>query len=1050
MGNIIDEVIPIASIIDLKKINTMLVIPNAIRVQTAKRTYYFRTFTDRAETFREIVKLLPNKSVVSQEDDVDEKTRQIFNLEPSDTILSMYSANMHHDPGFTEGKVLLTTHHILFLANDDFSTRRCKIAWSNVLNIEKRKSFLVRNNAVYITARNDSIFLSSGKWDRDKVVDEEMIAIWRGGHQALGKDSSLASVDSTSDFSSSGVRCRTLTCNVVAALKTPRSTVATTQPGAPGRAITDASMEYERQLQRSLDAVTFTISVVDCVTQKKGADRKAGNPCTIDLHAPWVIENLTCFDLEVQLVDKTRSIIARAAIFLGSSCQMVSVDLRRELRLRARIIRSNVNGGNHFGPWSPLVPFYSTEDLETESSMFVPDITGDGSQEVVVEVAQDQMSCGFRVCLYNRFWILNVSGLRIEGQRRPGLEHAPNRLLPLGTPVGWDGGEGLEIKVPGFGWSSPVSLTDQSENKCTVALTAEELPGYGACGGLDTAASMGTQEMYLEVSASAGIGRFDRTIVITIAPVIIIENCLPDAEILVWQRATPALPALNQQKGPRITLAVGETRPFYPEGITQYCRLSINLKTDGAKESCAVFAPDFCLRGRQEAKRESDTSRDVDDCGNLEPILLRLSSGRLLLLLSEVNRANTIVLKVFEKHEAIPHCIFNRSYFTLHFRQVGDRLKRLVIVEPWKEEPLVWPEPTELPRKLVLEKIDGTPVPKSAEVVCDDLLLLNVPLYMREQRDLLNKALSTIIGQQGRSEVTSWLGSRYLLRLNNPDHRNMERDEACAVVPPPLLIQLTGSQLILNSSSAGIVAEQVQKGGPASNGLCVLRHEEVECATAPTERISLATAAAAASTIDRAERRTEWVIENIGDENGIRGHGVWVNTKRLSGRIVLKHGDRILLGLPGSRMEEDKVRVRGESGIVYIFEDYLEHRKQHINQASNLQTSVRLGLKGTKVINVHVGLLSDSSINLTSKSRSTYSFAAPALSVALEDDVLSGASEEVLFMSMKNIKASVFSDGITRQFHAQVLGLQIDNQVVTLFCINLFFPASLTFFHLDV
>jgi hypothetical protein len=131
--------------------------------------------------------------------------------------------------------------------------------------------------------------------------------------------------------------------------------------------------------------------------------------------------------------------------------------------------------------------------------------------------------------------------------------------------------------------------------------------------------------------------------------------------------------------------------------------------------------------------------------------------------------------------------------------------------------------------------------------------------------------------------------------------------------------------------------------------------------------------------------------------------------------------------------------------MVYIFEDYLEHQKQHINQASNLQTSVRLGLKGTKVINVHVGLLSDSSINLTSKSRSTYSFAAPALSVALEDDDLSGASEEVLFMSMKNIKASVFSDGITRQFHAQVLGLQLDNQVVTLFCINLFLLFSLFF-----
>ena len=56
--------------------------------------------------------------------------------------------------------------------------------------------------------------------------------------------------------------------------------------------------------------------------------------------------------------------------------------------------------------------------------------------------------------------------------------------------------------------------------------------------------------------------------------------------------------------------------------------------------------------------------------------------------------------------------------------------------------------------------------------------------------------------------------------------------------------------------------------------------------------------------------------------------------------------------------------------------------------------------------------------------------AAPALNVVLEDDMPSGASEEVLFLSMQNMTASVLSDGFTRQFTAQVLGFQLDNQVI--------------------
>jgi len=738
VGNVVKEIIPMASIVDLKKVNTALVIPNAIRIQTAERTYFFRTFKNRADTFREIVKLLPNKSVVSQEDDVDEKTRRIFRLEPSDTILSMYSVNWHHDPGFTDGKVLLTSKHLLFISNDDSSTRKRKIPWATVVNIEKRKSFLVRNNAVCVSTANDCLFLSSGKWDRDKVVDEEMNVLWRAEQQGA-KSEFFSSPDDTHQFADSGVRCRTLTCSVVESQKTPQYSM---PKGGSGQVTIDKVMEYERQLQRSRDTLSFTVSIVDGVTQGRGVDRKAGNPCIVELHSPWILQNLTCSNLELQLVDKTRNVIARAAVSQGTSRQVTSVGLRRELRLRARTMRVDA-GGNQFGPWSPLVSVYSTEDVETENRITVPDMSGEGIQEVVVEMLQDAASCGFRLCLYNRFWLLNLSGLRVECQSGP--EESPCRDLPLGSAVGWDGGEQVELRVAGYAPSFPFPVMDQSEHSATVALTASDLAGYGTVGGEHAVGSAGTRELYLEVSTSAGVGRFDRTIVITIAPVILIENCLPDEEILVWQRATRALPALNEEMGPRVTLASGRSRPFYPEGIRKYCRLSINLKVDGVHKSCACFSPEVWW------------GTDVQGGGvggggaNSEPIILRLSSGRLVMVSSEMNHTNTVILKVRDTLGAAPHSIFNRSYFSLDFRQVGDDQKRNVRVEPWTEEPLVWPEPTDLPHRLVLVKIDGILVPRSVEVDADELLSKSIRLYLDAQINTLESAMEG--GQVGTDHV---------------------------------------------------------------------------------------------------------------------------------------------------------------------------------------------------------------------------------------------------------------------------------------------------------
>ena len=726
MGDSIKEVIPVTSITELKKINTALVIPNAIKITTGKRSYYFRTLVNRAETFREIVKLLSDKSIVSQEDDVDQKTRTLFNLEASDTILAMYSATWHHDPGFTEGKLLLTNRHLLFVSNDEASKSRRKIAWTRVREIEKRKSFLVRNNAVYVLGDtpDNSIFLSSSKWDRDKVVEEEMSVLLRNARGLVGNNTGAASEslpcvhsDDSLRFSDTGVRCRTLTCNVVQAIKTPTS--------SGDASSVNAQKEYERQLQRSRDAVIFTVSVVDCKTQGKAFDRKPGNPCMVELHAPWLIENLTASNMQVQLVDKTKSVIALVDVAPAECRRVTTVDLRRELRLRMRMIKqypgSSTEPQKRCGLWSHLVSVYSMEDGESESVLDVPNVDhGEGSQEVVAEVTQDAVSCGFRICLYNKFWILNISGLDVFAQSQPFHDGNSNsRRLPLGAPVGWSGGKGLEIQVPGYRLSTEFALTDNAEHTSTLVMAAQDgkselgrptetVAGMQAGSGFPSWA-LPVKELSLNLSTSAGLDRFDRTIVVTIAPVLLVENCLPDADIVVWQRETPALPTLGDH-GPRLLLAPSETRPMYPEGTRNYCRLSVNLKEGGIHQACAMFAPEMWRRTTE------DGFEDALPADSSEPILVRMSCGRLAVVSADVNRANTVILKVRDAVGHISDRILNRSHFSLDFRQVQDRQRRLLHVDAWSEEPLVWPEPTDLPQKLVLAKVNGVSVPPSAQL----------------------------------------------------------------------------------------------------------------------------------------------------------------------------------------------------------------------------------------------------------------------------------------------------------------------------------------------
>lgn len=172
------DVIFLNSITSIAKCTTAFVFPNAISITTKEKTYYFRTLLNRGEVFRLILSLLP-KDVAKVDDDVDERARRLFKLEPSDVITSVHSCAWHHEPKITDGHVLLTRRHVCFMGNSENRPALIKFPWSGVNMIEKKKSFVVRSNAVLITTSTSELFLSSSRWNRDKVFEEEMGPLWR-------------------------------------------------------------------------------------------------------------------------------------------------------------------------------------------------------------------------------------------------------------------------------------------------------------------------------------------------------------------------------------------------------------------------------------------------------------------------------------------------------------------------------------------------------------------------------------------------------------------------------------------------------------------------------------------------------------------------------------------------------------------------------------------------------------------------------------------------------------------------------------------------------
>ena len=252
---------------------------------------------------------------------------------------------------------------------------------------------------------------------------------------------------------------------------------------------------------------------------------------------------------------------------------------------------------------------------------------------------------------------------------------------PVGLPVPWDGcGEATQFRAPSFSrWSSFFTIGTAEQQASIVKLKASDDFEHRACGRMfqgpcvrcggdvylddcrmemgnfqhtvcpPAAVGQGVKELQLQASSNSAVNSFDRSIIITIDPLVVLENRLA-GEIVVWQR-------LQHPRAPRSILAPGDTRPFLIHGPRAECRLSVNLGADGIAESCPMFAPEEGW-GRQFAgNREGVEGREAS-CGSAlssHPILLRSSSGRLLLASWRLQGYNTACVSIGDVVNAVPH-----------------------------------------------------------------------------------------------------------------------------------------------------------------------------------------------------------------------------------------------------------------------------------------------------------------------------------------------------------------------------------------------------------
>ena len=620
--------IPFSDILEISKCYTAFVFPNAIKVRTRKRTWHFRTFRNRAETFRSIVKVMPNQSVAKLEDDVDEKARAAFALDDSDVILSMYSCQMHKDPHIIEGYALITTLHLLFMNYS--ASKLIKLPWKEISTIEKRKSFLIRNNAIYAATSSQSLFISSGKWDRDKVVEEEMMPLWKS---AVGDSSS--SLSDSSAPTKTVLRNRTLTCRRM-----------------PDKHGSQASSEYHSKIARSRDVVTFSVSVLDALTMKTGFERSIGNPLAIQFHSPWTVENLTQSGLEVQLIDPIGDVIANYQLSSGSIVHVSCYDFRRNINCRVRLS----SGASHVDTnWSRVFEIYHCENWENELSVLAPDLDDKSYQDIRVEVNRDPVSSQVRVCMYNRFLLMNLTGLRLICQKFTGLDVTSRRELENGSLVAYDGE--VEFRLSGFGWSNAVNVLDSNQRRQAISLTSarDEHPFARERKALDNE----TVQLYSSMTPASG--KFDRTALVLLLPAILVQNNL-STPITVWQREAHPSSSSGRRDLPHILVMPNTRQPLHPEGAQESCRFSVTQgQTFEAFKIASIFSP------------------ELD-----ELTLLRTEENVVVSAKSESSVHGSTIITFSEVSSKVPHRLVNNTPYLLEFQQVGSSSQQTVSLGPYQ------------------------------------------------------------------------------------------------------------------------------------------------------------------------------------------------------------------------------------------------------------------------------------------------------------------------------------------------------------------------------
>jgi hypothetical protein len=892
IGGEMKLVIELTDIKSLRKVNTAMVFPNAIEVKTASKTTYFRTLHNRADTFRTILKALPNKSVAVRDDDVDDRARSVFRLEPGDVILAMHAGSMvENSKGSLEGVVdsvtgvngyiLLTTHHLLFMTTGFVD--KVKMRWDDIEALEKRASMLVRNNAVLAQPRRGKVVvLSSRTWNRDKVFDEDMLPLWKAASLSEASAEAKNGDDSSTHRQESGVRCRTLTCNVVRA----QATRVENDPA-------DKNAVYSRQKFRARDSLTWTTVFVDAVTNKVGAERTVGNPCIIQLHAPWTVENLSSSALEVQFVDQTRSCVVSLDVAAGESEHVLGVDLRREVFLRLRMPLAK----NKAAAWSEGFLVHTDKGKnEFEGVLELVDQEGH-LQPVVIEVASDPLTFGFTVTLYNRYWMLNLTGLpMLLRSNTMGLPVTTSRSLPLNSAIGYDitGGSDCEIRVKGFQWSAPISIEHNAGESATFELAA-------AKENEKETSAVPNQRVSIEVSSSTGAGKFDRTIIITFAAGIMIENYYSEP-LVIWQRATAATSYERSQR-PTLWLDPGQARPFFPEATAERkkCLLSINVAAEDMSGQCAAFAVG----------------------SDMEPLFLRMSDGRVVVAQTQRLSANTgtIVVRLQDPSTCIiPHQVTNHTSLAVALKQKDSRKNLQLRVGPYETIKMVWPDPL-LPKILQIVEIEGRSLStvqgldaqgKGLAVELDSVQSGNAPLFDANQTMLVKKLMQHPLHSPGNSQAV------YVLRLANPEDARLQ---GCR---PPVLVELRDfSKFVLGRNPVAEEDEYLIKLGDESRTDCAWQ----ALVSRRHLRISIMPDGA-------------WRLEDLSSTNG-----VYVNQLRVDCR-VLRDGDIISIG--GT--------VQTKTGavttpVVYVFEKLSLVLHRRVSEACLLHASVQLD-GGTKVMHL--------------------------------------------------------------------------------------------------